>query len=173
MRREAGLTLVELLVTMVLAVVLLGIGVPAFGSLVLDTRLTTTTNRLVAALHTTRSEAVRHNARATLCKSSDGVYCVEDGGWDQGWIVFLDTAGDALRSDGDPLLAAGDPAMDGITIIGNAPVQRYVSYVGLGATRRVSGALQMGTINVCAGDAGRQIVISRTGRIRVQQGGCV
>jgi type IV fimbrial biogenesis protein FimT len=72
----------------------------------------------------------------------------------------------------DPLIAVGDAAVAGITITGNTPVQRYVSYIGLGATRRASGALQMGTITLCAGDVGRQIVISRTGRPRVQQGGC-
>lgn len=172
MRREAGLTLVELLVTIAVAGILLGIGVPAFGSLIQDSRLTTTTNRLVAALQLARSEAVRHNARVTLCNSVDGAYCAESGGWEQGWIVFLDTGGTAQRADGDPLLAVGDPATDGITITGNSPVQRYVSYVGLGATRRASGALQMGTITLCAGDSGRQIVISRTGRPRVQQGSC-
>lgn len=172
MRRDAGLTLVELLVTMAVAAVLLGIGVPAFGSLVQDSRLTTTTNRLVSALHLARSEAVLHNARVTLCNSADGHYCAEAGGWDQGWIVFLDTDSTGSRSDENPLIAVGDAAAGGITITGNTPVQRYVSYIGLGATRRASGALQMGTITLCAGDAGRQIVISRTGRARVQQGGC-
>ena len=172
MRRDAGFTLVELLVNMAVAAVLLGIGMPAFGSLVQESRLTTTTNRLVAALHLARSEAVRHNARVTLCNSGDGSYCAEGGGWDQGWIVFLDTDATGARSDDDPLIAVGDAAVDGISISGNTPVQRYVSYIGLGATRRASGALQMGTITLCAGEAGRQIVISRTGRPRVQQGGC-
>jgi type IV fimbrial biogenesis protein FimT len=172
MRREAGLTLVELLVTMAVAAVLLGIGMPAFGNLVQDTRLTTTTNRLVSALHLARSEAVRHNARVTLCNSADGTYCAAAGGWDQGWIVFLDTGGTGTRTEHDPLLAVGDAATDGVIITGNTPVQRYVSYIGLGATRRANGALQMGTITLCAGEAGRQIVISRTGRTRVQKGGC-
>lgn len=172
MRRDAGLTLVELLITLVIAAVLLGIGMPAFGGLIQDSRLTTTTNRLVSAIHLTRSEAVRHNARVTLCKSDDGLNCTETGGWEQGWIVFLDTDATGVRSEENPLLAVGDAATTGITITGNAPVQRYVSYIGLGATRRASGSLQMGTITLCAGDSGRQVVISRTGRPRVQPGDC-
>jgi type IV fimbrial biogenesis protein FimT len=172
MRREAGLTLVELLVALAVAAVLLGIGMPAFGGLIQDTRLTTTTNRLVSALHLARSEAVRHNARVTLCNSADGTYCAEAGGWNQGWIVFLDTGATGTRADDDPLLAVGDAAVDGVIITGNSPVERYVSYIGLGATRRANGALQMGTITLCAGESGRQIVINRTGRARVQQGGC-
>jgi type IV fimbrial biogenesis protein FimT len=172
MRREAGLTLVELLVTIAVLGVLLGVGVPAFGSLTQDSRLTTATNRLVAALHLTRSEAVRRNGRVTLCNSADGLFCATGGGWEQGWIVFVDTGGTGQRAEDDPLLAVGDATADGLVISGNTPVQRYVSYVGLGSTRRANGSLQMGTITVCAGDAGRQVVISRTGRVRVQQGGC-
>jgi prepilin-type N-terminal cleavage/methylation domain-containing protein len=91
MRKEAGLTLVELLVTIAVLGVLLGIGIPAFGGLAQDNRLSTTTNRLVGALHLTRSEAVRRNARVTICSSADGEYCATEGGWEQGWIVFVDT----------------------------------------------------------------------------------
>jgi type IV fimbrial biogenesis protein FimT len=172
MRKEAGVTLVELLVTITVVGTVLGIGVPAFGGLAQDNRLSTATNRLVGALHLTRSEAVRRNARVTLCNSADGEYCATEGGWEQGWIIFVDTGATGQREPDDPLLAVGGPAPDGIVVTGNTPVQRYVSYVGLGSTRQASGGLQMGTITLCAGSTGRQIVISRTGRPRVQHGGC-
>lgn len=172
MRKEAGVTLVELLVTLALLGVLLGIGAPAFGNLIQDSRLVTATNGLIAALHFTRSEAVRLNTRVTLCNSDDGVYCAGEGGWEQGWIVFVDVHGTGTREADDPLLAVESGRADGITITGNTPVQRYVSYVGLGSTRSATGGLQMGTITLCADELGRQIVISRTGRARVQKGGC-
>lgn len=172
MRKEAGLTLVELLVTLTVLGVVLGIGVPAFGNLIQGSRLTTATNSLVSALHFTRSEAVRLNTRVTLCNSADGVYCASEGGWQQGWIIFIDLHGTGTREDQDPLLAVAAARASGITITGNHPVQRYVSYVGLGSTRSANGGLQMGTLTVCADALGRQIVISRTGRARVQDGGC-
>ena len=172
MRREAGLTLVELLVTIAVLGLLLGVGVPAFGSLAQDSRLTAATNRLVAALHLARSEAVRRNGRVTVCSSADGEVCAASGGWEQGWIVFADLGSTGQRGEDDPLLAVGPPVDGGVRITGNSPVERYVSYVGLGSTRRASGSLQMGTITLCSGTAGRQIVIARTGRPRVQQGGC-
>ncbi|AHF00291.1 GspH/FimT family pseudopilin [Thioalkalivibrio paradoxus] len=172
MRREAGLTLVELLVTIAVLGVLLTLGVPRFGNWADDARLVSATNRLVSALHFTRSEAIRRNARVTLCNSADGTTCAANGGWEQGWIVFVDTAGTGARDEGDPLLAVGQAVAGSIAISGNGPVRRYVSYVGLGATRRANGALQMGTLSVCGARAGRQIVISRTGRPRLQHEGC-
>jgi len=172
MRRDAGLTLVELLVVMAVLGILLGIGVPALDQFAADSRLTATTNRLVSALHLARSEAVRRNTRVTLCASADGVFCAADGDWDQGWIVFVDGSGTGARAAGDPLLAVGEGVAHGITVTGNSPVRHYVSYVGLGATRRANGSLQMGTLTVCAGAEGRRVIISRTGRPRQQHGEC-
>ena len=172
MRMEAGLTLVELLVAIAVLGILLGIGVPALGQFAADSRLTSTTNRLVSALHLARSEAVRRNARVTLCPSADGVFCAAEGDWDQGWIIFVDGFGTGARAVGDPILAVGEGATHGVTVTGNNPVKRYVSYVGLGATRRANGSLQMGTLTLCAGMQGRRVIISRTGRLRQEHGGC-
>ena len=172
MRREAGLTLVELLVAIAVLGVLLAIGVPAFGNFAVDSRLSAATNRFVAAIHVARSEAVRRNARVTLCPSIDGVFCATGGDWDQGWIVFSDLDGTGERDPGEPILTVGQSTSGGVQITGNTPVRHYISYVGLGATRRASGALQMGTVTLCAGTEGRQVIISRTGRPRVQHGGC-
>jgi type IV fimbrial biogenesis protein FimT len=172
MRKDAGLTLVELLVAMAVLGILLGIGVPALGQFATESRLTATTNRLVSALHLARSEAVRRNTRVTLCASADGVFCAAEGDWDQGWIVFVDGSGTGARAVEDPILAVGESAAPGVAVTGNQPVQRYVSYVGLGATRRANGSLQMGTLTVCAGAEGRRVIISRTGRPRQEHGGC-
>ncbi len=172
MRMEAGLTLVELLVTIAVLGVLLSIGIPAFGGLIQESRLTAATNRFVGALHATRSEAVHRNRRVTLCKSADAVQCSATGGWQQGWIIFVDTVAAGERSEDDPILAVGGRFPDGIAIAGNSPVENYISYVGLGSTRRASGGLQMGTVTLCAGDSGRRIIISRTGRARVESARC-
>ena len=66
-----GVTLVELMVTIAVAAILLAVAVPGFRNLIVSNRLTATTNAFVAALNLARIEAVKRNARVTLCKTAD------------------------------------------------------------------------------------------------------
>lgn len=68
--RERGFTLVELLITMTVAVVLIMIAVPSFKSLTLSNKLNTTANDIVNAIHVARMEAVKRNANTQLCSNS-------------------------------------------------------------------------------------------------------
>ena len=66
-RHVCGFTLVELLITMAVALVLIMIAVPSFKSLTLSNRLATTANDIVDAIHTARMEAIKLNAGTQLC----------------------------------------------------------------------------------------------------------
>lgn len=68
--RERGFTLVELLITMTVAVVLIMIAVPSFKSLTLSNKLNTTANDIVNAIHVARMEAVKRNANTQMCSNS-------------------------------------------------------------------------------------------------------
>jgi prepilin-type N-terminal cleavage/methylation domain len=65
-----GFTLVELLITVTIAVVLIMIAVPSFKSIILSNKLTTTANDLVLAINSARMEAVKRNASTQLCSNS-------------------------------------------------------------------------------------------------------
>ena len=67
---ERGFTLVELLITLAVAVVLIMAAVPSFRQLTLSNRLTTTANDLVASINTARMEAIKRNASTQLCSGS-------------------------------------------------------------------------------------------------------
>ena len=171
MPRERGFTVAELLLSVTLLALLLGMGVPSFASLIRASRLAAASGGLLAAIHRTRSEAIERGVRATLCKSGDGTSCTVDGDWGQGWISFIDDDANGLRGSDEALLLTGAPASS-VAITGNTPVARYVSYIPQGWTRTVNGALQMGTITVCVGGSARRIVIGSTGRPRVETGSC-
>lgn len=171
MDRNVGFTLVELLVTIVVVIVLTGFLVPSFHKLLMTNRLTAVANEMLGAMRYARSEAVIAKQRITLCKSTDGVQCAQDGGYDQGWIIFQD-AGVLATLDGSDQLLRVFPATDDVSMFGNSLVSSYVSYVPSGEARLASGAFQAGTIQICSGDAGRKLILSSTGRARIERVVC-
>lgn len=62
-----GFTLLELLITIAVLGILLGIAVPSFQSSLTNSRLTTAANDLVGALQAARSEAIKRNATHQFC----------------------------------------------------------------------------------------------------------
>jgi len=83
-----GFTLIELMVAIMVLGILLGVAVPSFRDAALSSRLTAYANDLVASAQIARSEAIKRNARVTLCASAGGSECDEGGGWEVGWIVL-------------------------------------------------------------------------------------
>ena len=92
--RQSGFTLVELVITVAIAIVLLGVGIPRFMSMVNINRVSSNTNDFVQALHLARSEASRSGA-ATVCTSNDQKTCTGST-WNDGWIV-LDSQNAVIR----------------------------------------------------------------------------
>ena len=82
-----------------------------------------------------------------------------------------------LANDGNAEIDAGDAIMgleaaaaDGVTIVGNRPVAQYLRFNYAGQARMVSGALQMGTIEVCKpGLKGYLVVLANSGRTRIDR----
>ena len=175
MKRDYGFTLVELMVTLVIAAILLTAGVPSFNTLIKNNRLTTSNNELVSALNLARSEAIKRGLRVTVCKSSDQASCDTSGtGWQQGWIVFTDTNDNAdYDSATETLLRVHGPLPGQLSVSGNSNVANYISYVAAGQSRLTSGAFQAGTLSLCddrTGNIGNNLVLSVTGRIHTDTG---
>ncbi len=170
---QSGLTLLELVVTLAVLAIMLTIAIPGFTAIIHASRLSTATNDMVAALHLARSEAIKRNGRAVLCKSADGLACSASGGWDQGWMVFHDANNNAALDAGETSIRTQSALPNGLRLTGNSPVSHYISYAPTGATKQSSGALQMGTLTLCQESTssveGRQIIISRTGRPRTKK----
>jgi len=91
-QRPAGFTLVELLVTVVVLSILLGLAVPAFRTFMQNDQQWTQQNNLVLALNSARSEAIKNDlpGGVSVCASTGtGNPPTCDGAsWAQGWIVL-------------------------------------------------------------------------------------
>nr|WP_026279135.1 MULTISPECIES: GspH/FimT family pseudopilin [unclassified Thioalkalivibrio] len=169
MRNCKGITAIELMVTLGVLAILATLAAPAFSEMLERQRIIGATNSLLNAMHLARSEAIKRNERVTLCPSSDGETCREDGDWAYGWIWFADPTHSGTRSNEDPLIGYESAELqDMLSITGNAPVKDYVSYVPRGTTQRISGALQMGSFSVCSSSysTARRVIVSSVGRPR-------
>lgn len=65
--------MVELMITVTIAVLLIMIAVPSFKTIILSNKLTTTANDLVLAINSARMEAVKRNTNTQLCSNSASV----------------------------------------------------------------------------------------------------
>lgn len=161
------------MVTLTVAIVVVIAAAPSLASLKESMQLTSAANGFLSHLHLARSEAIKRNSRVVLCKSADGLACSSNGGWEQGWIIFHDTNGNAVRDASETIIRRESALSYGLSLTGNQNVASYVSFAPTGATRLISGGFQAGTLTVCThsiryGEA-RQIILNAVGRPRVQK----
>jgi type IV fimbrial biogenesis protein FimT len=163
----AGFTLWELLTALLIASIALGLGIPSFRQLLLDSRRTADINALVVAVQLARSETAKRARPVVLCKSVDLSSC---GGneirYDSGWMVFVnvDDLRPPHRSAAEPLLYVHRPEIDG-TISSNRALYEFRPF-----HRRSTN----GTITFCdrrGQSEARAVILSYTGRPRVSTSG--
>lgn len=112
---QAGLTLIEIMVTVAVATIVLTIAVPNYVAFTRANRLSTQVNNFVQALHLARSEAVRAGG-ATLCASNDQNNCTKGGDWTTGWIIFTDYNIDGAKNGDDEIVRVGDASPEGFSV---------------------------------------------------------
>lgn len=165
MRNETGFTVIELMVTLAVAVVLLTMAVPAFNTFVQNNRITAQANDLVTAINLSRDEALKRRSTVTVCSSADGSSCA--GNWHDGWIVFTDDNADSVVNGTDQVLRAWGALAGGATITTTPTSLRY-SGIGLVNT----GAVFQLRIPDCTGNLARDISVSVTGQPSVTHSAC-
>lgn len=161
-----GFTLVELIVTMVVAAIILSIAVPALQAVIQQNRIVTQVDQFVGDLNFARSEAITRGGPVTVCKSADGATCTTSGSWEQGWIVFTDpnNIGVVDAGAGETILRVRGPLEQGATLVSGGMDKDHVSYAGTGFGQ---GGPINDTFTLTIGTHSMQIIISYTGRVRI------
>lgn len=85
--RQHGFTLIEMMVTLVVLAILVGIAVPSLNNLMQRNKVVSSSNALLADLAYARTEAVTEGNLVSLCPSSNGTSCTSTA-YDQGWMVY-------------------------------------------------------------------------------------
>ena len=101
-----GYTLYELVMTLALVAVLVGLGLPSFAGLAARSRIHAEVNALFHAIHLARKESIMRRRVVSLCPSRDGVSCNPGRDWSNGWLMFENGDRDSPpeRDPGEPLL---------------------------------------------------------------------
>jgi type IV fimbrial biogenesis protein FimT len=149
-----GLSLIELMVALVIAAILAALAAPNFHTLITSTALSSQANEFVAMIAYTRTEAVKRNARVTLCKSTNGTACSTTGNWAQGFIVFTDSAtgGTVGTVDTmDTVLKVRAALSGGSTLVGTTGIANFVSFLSNGQSTQVGRWDLCGAVTTVAG----------------------
>ena len=158
---NSGFTLIELMVTIAIAAIVLGIAIPSFSSTITSNRLTTSANELVTALNLARSEAVKRGQHVVVRKTNTN--------WENGWQVFVDI--DRSTSAKENVLDAGTDiqlrvysALPGsYTLRGNNNFVNFIRYQPDGRSSNI------GSFAVCDGSnitRAKLIIVNAVGRVR-------
>ena len=90
--RCGGFTLIELMITIALGAIVMGIGVPSFQNLVVKNRIQTQASEIRSSLAMARVEAIRRGLRVRVCPGQNG--CDGSANWHGGWNSFVDRNND-------------------------------------------------------------------------------
>ena len=177
LKQTKGFTLIELMVTLAVAAIVLGIAVPSFNTQILNNRSIALGEDFATALNFVRSEAVKRGGRVSLCASSDGATCV--GNWVDGFIAFVDGA--VSDTAGAPVVGTvlrvweqQNPSAE-ITVRRGGVDVDFVRYTGLGTLARVASNNPItveSQLAHCTNNSARRTTVGLSGLVAIEGIAC-
>ncbi|WP_444929599.1 GspH/FimT family pseudopilin [Microbulbifer sp. SSSA002] len=175
-QRQAGFTLIEMMITLVVLAVLVSIAVPSFTDMMNNSRSVALAEDFAGALNYTRSEAVRRGDRVSICASSDGASCGATNNWSQGWIVFADGA--TTDSAGTPVVSEVIRVWDisdsnaAITVTQTSGTTNFIRYTDVGTLGRFTQTSVVAKNSNCTASNARTITVGAAGLITIAKTDC-
>lgn len=180
-RDWGGFTILELMITLAVAAILLGLGIPAFSDIIRNNRLTAAANDLLRSTQLARSEALKRQVPVVVCASADSAAqppsCSYGAYTD--WIVFVD-ANNNWSVDATETVLERHGAVHPLLTVRNDN-SGIVSYAASGfsnpplpagrvPSQNIVICDQRGNRQIGTNSTARAILIANTGRPRVTKG---
>ena len=156
--RDAGFTLIELMITISIVAVLAMFAVPEMRSLIINNRLKDASLNIYTSLTLARSEAIKRNVNTVSMVAASG-------GWQNGWsVTCVDSAGSCGGSD---IVIATEGAMEnGITVTG--PAGNIVTYNRDGRVSSGATEFQLKSVDASKLATLRCVYVDASGRPRTK-----
>ena len=167
-KNQSGVSLIELLSTLVVVSILVSYSIPSLQQLLAANQLTGNINKLSSYLAYTRSEAIKQGQRITLCQSSSGQSCTGGNDWQLGWLLFIDSNNNKQFDSSEKLINSQAATSKGVKIIfnGSAGNDHFIYYKPDGSS------YPNGTFSVCTSTEPKikkTLIISLSGRVRISK----
>lgn len=168
---QRGVTLVELVATMLVIGVLAAIALPSFLSMVRNNRAESQASLLMRALSYARSEAVRRNAEVHV-SALDGT------AWNSGWRIWVDRNGNNEFNDGtDDELRLQEPFTGAAVLTPDPDTIGEVVFSGSGFLQKKAGytfGTELKFLYRVEGhcELGRDVSLLYAGRVSIKKQDC-
>ncbi len=169
--QQAGFTLIELMIVIVIVAIFVTVGVPSFQNLIRENRLATQANELVSSLHFARSEAIKRRLPVAICRTANGTACVTGGAasWETGWLVFVDDDDNGVFNAVTEQLLRSVSAISTSTLRSkDANSNDTVRFRNNGLLRDGTGEFDLCDLNTADTASGRNVAINVTGQVTTQ-----
>ncbi|MFM7026515.1 MAG: GspH/FimT family pseudopilin [Limnohabitans sp.] len=165
-RMDEGFSLVEVLMTMALLVVLLGLAVPGVSTWRSRHELQSVAEDVWNSLMLARSQALVHQQRVVMCPAAPDNNCDAQGQWMLGWRVFVDNDHDGQRGARELVLQSRGVLPHAVRLQGNSTVSRGVRYGPDGLGDGLGGTFSLCSV---ATREGWKVIINAIGRPRMEK----
>jgi type IV fimbrial biogenesis protein FimT len=162
-RKPGGFTLLELLITLSIVAILLGLAIPSIGNLLAEARLRGHSSELSLALARARMRAVDLGKSVSVCPNDGSGQCRPGRDWSRGWVILDDPNADGVAAPGVQAESVFNvPAGD--ARISSTAGRPFVTYLADG-----SSAGSNVTLTLCDPEGRarpRQVIVNNVGRVR-------
>jgi len=170
----AGVSLIELLVTIAIIAVLAAIALPSYSYTIRGNRISTQTNEFLGAINFARNESITRSRGVTICAADTTgavpTACGSAAAWSTGWMVFIDdtavsAAAPPVAIDGANVLRTwvGNPK-NVVTVAGGQSFIRFNPRGMASSSPAPAVSFTLKPISDCSNQQQRVIAVNSLGR---------